>query len=88
LSHETAFASSPLYKVPLVPARIVIAWGEVETEAFKQQSRVFAERLKNAGLEVISIEVPGRNHFDLPFALADEASNLGTLFRESTHVQQ
>lgn len=47
----------------------VMCWGEVETEAFKQQSAGFAELLGDAGTACHSLEVAGRNHFDVALEL-------------------
>ena len=55
----------------------VICWGEVETDEFKVQSRIFAELLAATGTEVSSFEVAGRNHFDVVFELADTGSVVG-----------
>ncbi len=54
----------------------VVAWGEVETDAFKRQSRAFAAGLRTAGTPCASLEVPGRNHFDVVLELGDAASPL------------
>jgi len=55
----------------------VICWGQVETDEFKAQSRMFAGRLAATGTEVSSFEVVGRNHFDVVFGLADPGSQIG-----------
>ena len=57
--------------------RAVIAWGEVETALFKQQSREFAEALEAAGTSCERLEVSARNHFDVILDLADEGTALG-----------
>lgn len=57
-----------------VPA--VVAWGEVETSEFKRQSREFAARLARDGTPCETLEVPGRNHFDVILELGDPASAL------------
>ena len=54
----------------------VVAWGEVETDAFKRQSRAFAAGLRATGMPCLSLEVPGRNHFDVILELGDPASPL------------
>ena len=54
----------------------VVAWGEIETSEFKRQSRAFAARLASDAIPCTSIEVPGRNHFDVVLDLADPASPL------------
>ncbi len=50
----------------------LIAWGAIETDEFKRQSRHFAGLLAVAE----TVEVPRRNHFDILFDLADD-SRLG-----------
>jgi len=54
----------------------VVAWGEVETDAFKRQSGAFAAGLHATGTPCLSLEVPGRNHFDVILELGDPASPL------------
>lgn len=58
-------------------ADAVVCWGEVETTAFKEQSKDFATRLERAGVRSETFEVPGRNHFDVILDLADPQSRLG-----------
>ena len=48
----------------------VVAWGEIETSEFKRQSRAFAARLAGDAIPCTSLEVPGRNHFDVVLDLA------------------
>jgi arylformamidase len=59
---------------PLVPG--VISWGEIETEAFKQQSRQLAVQLSSKGQNCKAFEIPARNHFDVVHELGDPASAL------------
>ena len=54
----------------------VVAWGEVETGAFKQQSRAFVACVRASGTSCATLEVPGRNHFDVILELGDAASPL------------
>lgn len=48
----------------------VVAWGEHETDEFKRQGRSFATRLAGAGSPVTTLEVRGRNHFDVVHDIA------------------
>jgi len=57
-----------------VPA--VVAWGEIETREFKRQSHAFQSRLATDGTPCETLEVPGRNHFDVILELGDPASSL------------
>jgi arylformamidase len=54
----------------------VVAWGEIETSEFKRQSRAFATQLVEAGTACTTLEVPGRNHFDVVLELGDPATPL------------
>jgi arylformamidase len=54
----------------------VVAWGEIETSEFKRQSQAFAARLVAAGTPCTTLEVPGRNHFDVVLELGDPATPL------------
>ncbi len=59
----------------------VVAWGEIETSAFKRQSQTFAALLAATGTSCESFEVAGRNHFDVVLELADPASTLHAAVR-------
>jgi arylformamidase len=77
LSVADAEALSPaLLPVDGFP-RSIVCWGEVETEAFKEQSRRFAALLQASGTSCTSFEVEARNHFDVVLDLADPASAIG-----------
>ena len=54
----------------------VVAWGEIETSEFKRQSRAFAARLAAEDTPCMSLEIPGRNHFDVILDLGDAHSTL------------
>ncbi len=54
----------------------VVAWGEIETSEFKRQSRAFAARLAAEDTPCMSLEIPGRNHFDVILDLGDAHSPL------------
>jgi len=64
----------------LAPARrfvpAVVAWGAIETSEFKRQSRAFAARLAREGTPCETLEVPGRNHFDVVLDLGDPSTSL------------
>jgi len=57
-----------------VPA--VVAWGEIETTEFQRQSREFAARLGRDHTPCETLEVPGRNHFDVILELGDASTAL------------
>jgi arylformamidase len=73
LSHITAGAAR-------VPG--VVAWGEIETQAFKQQSQSLAAHLRAQGQRCTQLELAGRNHFDVVYELGDAKSALFAATRE------
>lgn len=56
---------------------VLVAWGEIETQAFKQQSQRFAGLLHAQGTRCEAHQVAGRNHFDIALDLADPHTPLG-----------
>lgn len=78
---DTAARNSPLRLLgtaePVAPLPIVVAWGEHETAAFKDQSREFADAWDRRAGPVVRLEAPGRNHFDVVQDLGDVRSPLG-----------
>jgi arylformamidase len=54
----------------------VIAWGEVETASFKQQSQALAQHLALNAQTVQTLEMSRRNHFDVVHELGDPHSPL------------
>jgi arylformamidase len=72
-----AQALSPAYLSLAGFAPSLVAWGAVETDEFKRQSRSFAASLAAAGTTALMLEVPGRNHFDVVLDLADPTTALG-----------
>ncbi len=82
LDDAGAWAGSPLAQDLGAFGPTLCAWGDNETDSFKWQSARFAQALRRAGQDVESIEVAGRNHFDLLGALGDVGSPLGSRVRE------
>jgi len=78
LTRDSASKVSPLHYSLAGFARTVLAWGEIETEEFKRQSRAFGQALQAQGLpEVPALEVPARNHFDVVLDLCEPGTLLG-----------
>lgn len=80
LTIDSARLHSPLLQLeradtPLPP--MLVAYGEHETSEFKRQSVQFAAALQRRSTSVESMQVEGRNHFDITFDLADERTVLG-----------
>jgi arylformamidase len=72
---------SPIHHLPPRGTRMLVAVGEIETAEFQRQSWDFAAACAAAGVDCTAMVVPGRNHFDLPFDLADPATMLGAAVR-------
>lgn len=77
LDHDRAASISPLLLPLQAHQRVIVAWGEIETEAFEEQSRTFAARLRELGSTVEELRCANRNHFDIVFDLAEPRSELG-----------
>ncbi len=74
---EQARAQSPALEDLQGFPQTVLCWGEVETDAFKRQSHGFGTLLRDAGTTCHSLEVAGRNHFDVALELTRPHSPLG-----------
>lgn len=60
----------------------VIAWGEIETDAFKQQSQALAAHLRANEQGCETLELVQRNHFDAVHELGDPQSALFAAVRK------
>ena len=72
-----ARAQSPLLQSLRGFPPALVCWGEVETQAFKAQGHHFAAMLRAVQTSCETLEVAGRNHFDLALDLADAGTALG-----------
>lgn len=77
LDVAAAERNSPLLAPVWDPVPTVIAFGEDETDQFKEQSRRFGAHLVSSGVPVSLIEAVGRNHFDIVFDLVDPTTDIG-----------
>jgi arylformamidase len=77
---EAAKLSALTQAATRVPA--VVAWAEIETQAFKQQSQAFATLLRSYGQHCKTLEIPQRNHFDVVHELGKAHSPLFLAARE------
>jgi arylformamidase len=70
--------ATQLSRITAGAARVpgVVAWGEIETLSFKQQSQSLAAHLRAQGQRCTELELPGRNHFDVVHELGDAQSPL------------
>ncbi|MFT5311816.1 MAG: arylformamidase [Paraglaciecola sp.] len=69
-----ARANSPILHSLPKPCPVIIAFGDNETNAFKQQSKIMRDKLCSAGFDVQLAEIKGRNHFDVIIDLGDQSS--------------
>jgi arylformamidase len=67
--------NSPLGRLPSRLPPTVIARGEIETDEFVRQHSALVAAFPGRAVEVVAA---GRNHFDLPYDLADPDTALGT----------
>ncbi|MYA87379.1 MAG: alpha/beta hydrolase [Boseongicola sp. SB0662_bin_57] len=65
LDVETACAMSPVHHLPPPELPVTVSCGGAETEAFRLQSREFAEALRANGNPVDHFESPGQNHMEI-----------------------
>ena len=69
-------ALSPVRHLPSPPVPIVLSYAPSETDEFKRQSECYLALAKARGCPVRFVPMPGTNHFDIVFGLADPASPL------------
>jgi arylformamidase len=88
LTAAQAARNSPIRHLrgPFPP--LIIARGGNETPAFADQQDRFAAALSALGASVTDLVIGPRNHFDLPFELADPASPLGRATLAGMHLDQ
>jgi arylformamidase len=79
LDVETAKALSPYYMRPVCRAPLALAWGALESDEFKRQSRDFAEHWRDLGSPVRLLEIPERNHLTVIEDLGKTDSDLARL---------
>ena len=60
---------------------VILARGGHETQEYIRQHDLMASALRRHGVAVQEVVEPGRNHFDLPYDLADPSSALGRAVR-------
>jgi|694.fasta_scaffold42352_5 arylformamidase len=77
LTQDEAIGLSPQLQAVSPIAQVVVAWGEHETNSFKDQSHNYAEHLTAGGCNVAQIEVEEHDHFDVIYDLITPATPLG-----------
>lgn len=76
LDKDAVAALSPIRHMPVAGCPVVVAWAQGEAPGFKRQSAAFAEAWSKAGYSTSTMEVPGRNHFDILMELRDRDTKL------------
>lgn len=71
-----ARALSPLHDLPDPATRLCVAVAGIDTEEFKRQSWRYAQACADRGNPVATLDVPGRNHFDVILDWMDPDSAL------------
>jgi arylformamidase len=77
LDAHSARVNSPQAQDLSAFPRCVIAFGEHETEQFKQQSHTFARSIARPVTPLQPLQIEGRNHFDVVLDLLNSDSVLG-----------
>lgn len=75
----TARRNSPLLLRPTTGTSLAVAWAEVETREWKRQNMEYASCWRKANGSCETIEIAGRNHYDVILDLNDPRSRLGHL---------
>lgn len=76
LSEAQVEALSPAANLPRAGCPIVVAHAETEAAGFKRQSAEFHRLWRAAGFASTLVEIPHRNHFDVPLDLARDDTEL------------
>lgn len=68
--------NSPVNHMPAPDCRVIAAAGGAESSEFKRQTSLYAALCRQAGLQVLEIEPPDKNHFDVILELRQSESPL------------
>lgn len=72
-------ALSPMRHVPQTGCPMAVVWAAGEPAGFRRQSEAYAALWRATRAEVVTLEVPARNHFDILMDLADPSTPLSRL---------
>jgi arylformamidase len=76
LDAHRARTLSPVAALPPRGFPVLVAVGGAETEAFKHQSRVYADLIEARGCPVTLLETPGEDHFEIIGGFGEPATEL------------
>ena len=79
LDRPAVRGNSLLYNLPKSGMPLIVAYGQHETDEFKRQSRTLFEAWQGIGGSCTSLQIDGRNHFDVILDLADRDEVLAQL---------
>ena len=77
MDQKTAVDASPLFGNLSGFPKTIISWGEYETNEFKKQSLIFSEALIKNDIDIRTLEILDRNHFDIILDLGKTDEELG-----------
>lgn len=76
LTADEVLQYSPILHVPEEAPPLLLPYGELETEGFKQQSEDFLRAWQAKGLAGSTLPIPGKDHFDILDGFLDAESPL------------
>ena len=83
LSTADVATFSPLLHMPERAVRLVVSYAPSETDEFKRQSETYMAAAVARGCPVRFVAMPGTNHYDLVFGLAQRESPLAKVVLET-----
>ena len=85
LTEDDATKLSPQLHAVSPIKKVVVAWGEHETNSFKDQSRNYAQLLTEGGCNVVQYEAEECDHFNLIYDLVTQSTPLGAATLQLLH---
>jgi len=74
MDSDEAKTNSPILQPLPKPVPVIIAFGDIETDEFKRQSKMMTEKLQHKGFKVKFKQIEERNHFDVILDLGEKSS--------------
>jgi arylformamidase len=76
LTWDQVRRNSPILHLPVAAPRLLVAYGEDETDEFKRQSEDYLAAWRENGLQGGRLVLSGKNHFDVVDGFLDADSPL------------
>jgi arylformamidase len=70
LDRETADRNSPALRLPVPGPQVIVSFGELESQQYKDQGNELADNWRSGGVACQVVELPGANHFEAVLELA------------------